>query len=194
MPAPQLWSGRAGPDHAISTRLHPPLAPELPLSATARDFWALLNLRGVSLVVFTGLVALIAASGRIHATLGFAGVLGIGVIGLAIWRSFQADLSGAALMGRIGAVALVVNVASALILSLFRDGDAKVRAIWLFIRTDTIASIVVIIASALVAWTRQAWPDVAAAGVIALLFLYSAYEIVRNALGELSDPRGQAVA
>ncbi len=46
-------------------------------------------------------------------------------------------------------------------------------------------NIAVIVAAALVAWTHSAWPDLLVAGVIALLFLHSAFEIIRNARSEL---------
>ena len=116
----------------------------------------------------------------------FLGVLGLGVIGLAIWRAFNATVPEAELMGAIGVVALVINVAAALVLSRFREGDANVQAIWLFSRNDAVANVAVIVAAGLVAWTGQAWPDLAVAGVIALLFLHSAYEIVGNARRELA--------
>ena len=74
---------------------------------------------------------------------------------------------------------------SALVLARFRKGDANVTAIWLFSRNDAIANVAVVVAAALVGWTGAAWPDLAVAGVIALLFLHSAYEIVRNARREL---------
>ena len=88
-----------------------------------------------------------------------------------------------------GIVAVAVNVSAALVLARFREGDANVRAIWLFSRNDALANIAVIVAAALVAWTGSAWPDLAVAGVIALLFLHSAYEIVRNARAELQPSR-----
>ena len=50
------------------------------------------------------------------------------------------------------------------------------------------------IAAGLVAWTGQAWPDLAVAAIIATLFLHSAYEILRSArteLRELSTVPGQ---
>lgn len=117
----------------------------------------------------------------------FLGTLGVGVIGFAIWRAFNSTAPDAELMGAIGAVALAINVASAMVLSRFREGDANVRAIWLFSRNDALANVAVIAAAGLVAWTGSAWPDLAVAGVIALLFLHSAYEIVTGALRE----RGQ---
>jgi Co/Zn/Cd efflux system component len=91
-------------------------------------------------------------------------------------------------MGGIGVAALAVNIAAAWILSRFRDGDANVRAVWLFSRNDALANVAVIAAAALVYWTRSAWPDLVVAAIIAVLFLHSAYEIVRDARRELSEP------
>jgi cation diffusion facilitator family transporter len=115
----------------------------------------------------------------------FLATLGVGVIAFALWRAMNAVAPEAELMGAIGVVALIVNVTAALVLARFRTGDANVTAIWLFSRNDAIANVAVVIAAALVGWTGAAWPDLAVAGVIALLFLHSAYEIVRNARREL---------
>lgn len=117
----------------------------------------------------------------------FLASLGLGVIGFAGWRAFHAIPPEAGLMGGIGIAALIVNVSAALILARFRDqGDATSRAIWLFSRNDALANIAVIAAAALVGWTGQAWPDLVVAGVIALLFLHSAYDIIRDARRELA--------
>ena len=121
----------------------------------------------------------------------FLAALGIGVIAMAAWRAAHAVAPEAGLMGGIGLVALAVNVTAALVLSRFRDGDANVRAIWLFSRNDSLANVAVIAAAGLVASTGSAWPDLVVAGVIALLFLHSAWEIGRDAIDELgrgSDP------
>jgi Co/Zn/Cd efflux system component len=62
------------------------------------------------------------ARARAHVALTqglFLGVLGLGVIGFAIWRAFNATLPEAELMGMIGIVALAVNVSDALVLSRF---------------------------------------------------------------------------
>src|SRR3546814_12004592 len=87
-------------------------------------------------------------------------------------------------MSGIGVAALIVNVSAALILARFREGDANVRAIWLFSRTDAIANIAVIIAALLVVWTGRAWPDLVLAGFITLLFLHSALAILRLSADE----------
>lgn len=159
------------------------LADSQALKADALDFI------GDGTISLLGLVALgwtAPARARIALAQGlFLGALGVGVIGFAIWRTTNAVTPEAELMGGVGVVALIVNVSAALILSRFRDGDANVRAIWLFSRNDALANIAVIVAAGLVACTGQAWPDLLVAGAIALLFLHSAYEIVRGARHEL---------
>lgn len=120
----------------------------------------------------------------------FLAALGLGVIGTAIWRALNAIPPDAGLMGGIGVAALVVNVAAALVLARFREaGDAQARAIWLFSRNDALNNVAVIAAAGLVAWTGSAWPDLGVAGIIALIFLHSAWEIIRDARRELAEER-----
>ena len=156
------------------------------LKADALDFI------GDGSISLFGLIALgwsAQARSRIALAQGlFLGALGLGVIGFAIWRVLHAVAPEAELMGGIGVVALIVNVSAALVLARFRDGDANVRAIWLFSRNDALANVAVIAAAGLVAWTGKAWPDLAVAGVIARLFLHSAWEITRDALAEIGKP------
>ncbi|AIT08496.1 cation transporter [Sphingomonas sp. Leaf17] len=161
------------------------LADSQALKADALDFI------GDGSISLLGLIALgwtARARSQVALTQGiFLGALGIGVIAFALWRAMNAIAPEAELMGAIGIVALIVNVTAALVLSRFREGDANVTAIWLFSRNDAIANVAVIIAAALVGWTGAAWPDLVVAGVIALLFLHSAYEIIRNARRELQS-------
>ncbi len=155
------------------------------LKADALDFI------GDGSITLIGLLALgwtADARARIALTQGlFLGALGIGVLAFAAWRAFNAVAPEAELMGGIGIVALIVNISAALVLSRFRDGDANVRAVWLFSRNDALANVAVIFAAALVGWTGQAWPDLAVAGVIALLFLHSAFEIIRHARVDMRE-------
>ena len=79
----------------MASLLHPPPTPELPLPASARDFWALTKPRVVSLVVFTGLVGVLAAPGSVDPVLGFAAVLcvALGAGGSAALNQwYEADL------------------------------------------------------------------------------------------------------
>lgn len=156
------------------------------LKADALDFL------GDGSITFVGLLAL-AWSERARAQVAlvqgvFLAGLGLLVIGMAGWRALNAIPPEAELMGGLGVAALAVNVAAAWILSRFREGDANVRAVWLFSRNDALANVAVIVAAGLVAWTRSAWPDLIVAAVIALLFLHSSTEIIRDARRELREP------
>ena len=158
-----------------------------------------LDFIGDGSITLFGLIALgWAAVARSRVALGqglFLASLGLGVIGFAGWRAFNAIPPEAGLMGGIGIVALLVNIAAALVLARFRNqGDAQARAIWLFSRNDALANIAVIGAAVLVGWTGQAWPDLLVAGVIALLFLHSAYDIIRDARRELAEHATRAQA
>lgn len=62
-------------------------------------------------------------------------------------------------------------------------------ALFLFSRNDALANLAVIVAAGLVAWFQNAWPDLIVAAIIAVLFLHSAWEILRDALAELGEPR-----
>lgn len=155
------------------------------LKADSLDF---LGDGSISLLGLLALAWSARARARVALSQGlFLGALGLWVIGFAIWRALNATAPDAELMGAIGVVALAINVGSALVLSRFREGDANVRAIWLFSRNDALANVAVIAAAGLVAWTGGAWPDLAVAGVIALLFLHSAYEIVTGATREQGE-------
>lgn len=159
------------------------LADSQALKADSLDF---IGDGSISLIGMLALAWSARARAKVALTQGlFLGTLGVGVIGFAIWRAFNATVPEAELMGGFGVVALAVNVAAAMVLSRFRGGDAAVQAVWLFSRNDAIANVAVIIAAGLVAWTGLAWPDLAVGGVIALLFLHSAFEIVRNARREI---------
>lgn len=92
-------------------------------------------------------------------------------------------------MGVIGLMALAANVASALILLRYRDGDANVRSVWLCSRNDAIGNVAVLGAAGLVLLLGSGWPDLAVAGVMATLFLHSAWLILRQALRELRTGR-----
>lgn len=159
------------------------------LKADALDFI------GDGSITLIGLLALgwtAHARARIALTQGlFLGALGIGVLAFAAWRAFNAVAPEAELMGGIGIVALIVNISAALVLSRFRNGDANVRAVWLFSRNDALANVAVIIAAALVGWTGRAWPDLVVAGVIALLFLHSAFEVIRRARTDMRETAHQ---
>jgi Co/Zn/Cd efflux system component len=164
------------------------LAGSQALKADALDFI------GDGSITLVGLLALgWADQTRTRVTLAqgwFLATLGIAVIGGAAWRAMNAIPPEADLMGGLGVAGLAINVCAALALLRFRQtGDAGARAIWLFSRNDALANIAVIAAAGLVAWLHSAWPDLIVAGIIALLFLHSALEIIRDASREVARER-----
>ena len=66
----------------------------------------------------------------------FLALLGIGVLASTAYRAFFTLTPQAEVMGAFAVVALAVNVAAAMVLMKHRDGDANVRAVWLFSRND----------------------------------------------------------
>lgn len=153
------------------------------LKADALDFF------GDGIITFIGLLSIgwgLKARSRTALTQGyFLAALGIGVLLYALYRFFSQQLPEAEIMGGLGFIALGVNVTAALVMRAHRKGDASTRAIWLFSRNDALNNIAVMIAAALVALTHTAWPDLIVAVIVAVVFLHSAYEIIRNAKDEL---------
>jgi Co/Zn/Cd efflux system component len=144
-----------------------------------------LDFIGDGLISWLGLIAIgwgmSARAKAAYAQGVFLGFLGVGVVATTIFRVFVLHTPGAELMGLFGAVALVVNVLAAVALLPYRNGDANVRAVWLFSRNDAVGNLAVVIAAGLVAWTNSPWPDLVVAAVIAGLFLQSAFFIIRDA-------------
>jgi Co/Zn/Cd efflux system component len=112
-------------------------------------------------------------------------LMGVWVLGSTIWQVWILGVPSAGIMGAIGVMALVANLASVLILLRYRDGDANVRSVWLCSRNDAIGNVAVIGAAVLVAFTASPWPDLVVAALMAGLFLKSSVSIIRQAMGEL---------
>jgi cation diffusion facilitator family transporter len=121
----------------------------------------------------------------------FLGALGIAVLASTAYRVLVLHMPEAELMGAFGLIALVVNVAAAMLLMKHREGDANVRAVWLFSRNDAIGNVAVVIAAGLVWLTGTPWPDLVVAAGIAALFLHSAWEIVKDARGDLARAKAE---
>ena len=100
-------------------------------------------------------------------------------------RLFNDSPVEAGLMGVFAFVALIVNVAAVIPLLPYRDGDANMRAVWLFSRNDAIGNVAVLIAAGLVALSGSSLPDLIVALLIAGLFLHSAWNIVDRARKDL---------
>jgi len=112
------------------------------------------------------------------------GAMGLWVFGSTLYQTLILGVPQAEVMGIVGFLALLANVASVLLLLRYRDGDANVRSVWLCSRNDALGNIAVMCAAAGVWVSGTAWPDLIVAGLMAGLFLWSSFQIVRQAMQE----------
>ena len=117
------------------------------------------------------------------------GLMGLWVLGSTLWQVMVAGVPDAPVMGVVGALACAANLASVLLLLRYREGDANVRSVWLCSRNDAIGNLAVVAAAGAVAFTGTAWPDLAVAAAMAGLFLWSAGQIMAQALAERGEAR-----
>jgi len=118
------------------------------------------------------------------------GAFGLWVIGNTVYNSFILALPSATVMGGVGFLALVANLAVAVLLYRHRNGDSNRRSVWLCTRNDAIGNLAVMLAATGVFASGTAGPDLAVAAVMAGLALSSSYRVIRQARGELrSVPR-----
>ena len=159
------------------------IADSVSLLADAVDFFADAANYAISLfVVGMGLAARARAGLVKGATMA---AFGCWIIGNAIWRAITGSEPDAAIMGSIAMLALVVNVAVAVMLYRYRQGDSNMRSIWLCSRNDAIGNIAVLLAAAGVFASASHWPDLLVAALIATLNLHAAVHVIRMARSEL---------
>ncbi|OUM03266.1 cation transporter [Variovorax sp. JS1663] len=153
------------------------------LLADAIDFFGDAANYGVTLAVLSMGLAWRARAAVLKglSMLGF----GVFVAGKTLWSATQGVPPEALTMGLIGALALGVNVAVALMLYAFREGDANMRSVWLCSRNDAIGNVAVMLAALGVFGTGTAWPDLAVAAVMAALAISGGLSVLKQARGEL---------
>jgi Co/Zn/Cd efflux system component len=122
---------------------------------------------------------------------GAAVLKGLSLLGMGIWiaittlyQFFVHGIPTAEVMGAIGFVALAANLSSVWLLMAYKDGDANIRSVWLCSRNDAIGNVAVMIAAVFVLWLGNGAPDLIVAGVMAVLFLSSSYQILTHSLAE----------
>ena len=116
-------------------------------------------------------------------------LLGLYVLASAAWAAILGSSPEPQTMGLIGALALVANLAVALMLFRFRSGDANMRSVWICSRNDAIGNVAVVAAAAGVFGTGTAYPDLIVASILAALGLSGGWQITRQARGELRQER-----
>lgn len=158
------------------------LAGSQALQADALDFAGDALTYGISLAVIGASMRTrsLAALGKGASLL----LMGLWVMGSTLYQVLGPGLPEAPVMGVVGVMALVANLASVMLLVRYKDGDANVRSVWLCSRNDAIGNVAVILAALGVWGTATAWPDLIVAAIMAGLFLSSAWQILAQALSE----------
>ncbi len=120
------------------------------------------------------------------------GIIGLWVASTTLFNAANGSMPDAQVMGIIGFVALAANVIVAVMLYAFRSGDANMRSVWICSRNDAIGNVAVMFAALGVFGTGTGWPDIIVGGIMAVLAISGAWQIIRQALGELSESSATA--
>jgi Co/Zn/Cd efflux system component len=111
-------------------------------------------------------------------------LMGLWIAGSTLYQVFVFGVPQGEVMGVIGLLALGANLLSVWLLVAYKDGDANIRSVWLCSRNDAIGNVAVVIAAVLVLVFNNGVPDLIVAGVMAALFLTSAFQILRQSWDE----------
>lgn len=121
------------------------------------------------------------------------GAYGLFVVGSAAWSFFAGTVPEHTTMGVIGSIALAANLAVAVLLFAYRNGDANMRSVWLCTRNDVIGNVAVLLAALGVFGTGSGWPDIAVALVMGVLGLTAARTVIGHAYQELKTNQSQTI-
>jgi Co/Zn/Cd efflux system component len=116
--------------------------------------------------------------------------MGLWIAVTTLYQFFVHGVPVPEVMGSIGFVALAANLLSVYLLMAYKDGDANVRSVWLCSRNDAIGNVAVMISAGFVALLNSGMPDLIVAGVMAVLFLSSSYQILMHSWREWQEPLG----
>lgn len=86
------------------------------------------------------------------------------------------------LMLGFGGLALAANLTCLALLWRFRKANVNMSSTFECSRNDVASNVGVLVAAALVGITGTAWPDIAVGGVIAVIFLRSAWKVLAEAI------------
>lgn len=112
---------------------------------------------------------------------GIMAAFGLFVLGQAIYKIAYPQLPVFEAIGAIGLLALVANSTCFFLLWRHRTDDINMSSVWLCSRNDIIANILVLFAAAGVWFTGSGWPDIVVGLALAVIFLRSAWFVLREA-------------
>lgn len=86
------------------------------------------------------------------------------------------------LMLLFGSLALIANLTCLALLWPFRRLNVNMSSTFECSRNDVVSNVGVLVAAGLVGWSGAAWPDIVVGGIIAMIFLRSAWKVLAEAL------------
>src|SRR5436305_5222539 len=109
------------------------------------------------------------------------------VIVEAVHRFGRPEAVGARGMMGVAAGGLLVSLVALRILHAGRDDNLNMRGAWLHVLTDALGTVQAIVAGALILGFGWQWADPVASVLIALLVVYSAWSLLKEATGVLME-------
>lgn len=134
-------------------------------------------------------------SSSILAALANAGLLLV-ALGAILYQTIQrlivpAQPDGGTMMA-VAAVGIVINTATALLFARGRKTDLNIRGAFLHMAADALVSLGVVVAGALVLWTRADWIDPLTSLLIVVVIGFGSWGLLRDSvkMGLLAVPEG----
>ncbi len=109
------------------------------------------------------------------------GALAVSVIVDAATRFANQAAPSSAVIGVVGAIALIGNATCFALLFRHRADNLNFRSTWLCSRNDLIANVAVLASAALVAATASPWPDAVVGSGLATLWLRTSWRVLGEA-------------
>ncbi|GAB2615985.1 cation diffusion facilitator family transporter [Novilysobacter erysipheiresistens] len=129
-------------------------------------------------------IAVIGASGRAKAQVAL--LKGLLIFGAAVavavqigWRLGHPEVPVFEAIGIAGLANLALNGICLWLLTPYRHGDINLASAWECSRNDVFEGLAVLLAAAGVWWFGAGWPDLVVAGALLLLFVGSAWRVLR---------------
>jgi cation diffusion facilitator family transporter len=162
------------------------LAHSTSLLADGLDMFGDALVYGLSLVALTRSVRWQAGAALTKGS--FMALFGLAVLGEAVLKIVFPVMPSAQTMGAVGGLALVANLGCFLMLYRHRSDNLNMSSTWVCSRNDVIANLGVLFAAGATALLVSRWPDIIVGVGIALLFLRSAFGVLRQAITALRAP------
>ncbi len=117
-------------------------------------------------------------------------VLGVFVVGEALYKMFNPILPDAQTISIIGGIAVVANGVCLLLLVKYKNTDLNTKSAWICTRNDVMANVSVIVAGLFVVYFNSMWPDIIIGLGIAFIVLQSSVGIIKEALQHRKEKIG----